>query len=206
MQRRVADRHALADEQFADLGEPQSVVQRPLDRRPVELTPTPAVATRTSAGRMQREKYVARLLVADRTGVDPHARRVGGGQIPTDGLGSNPSCAASRFFGRPSPRSRSTSLSSIIVTSRYIHASWPGSKPRAGDLYRAIRRGGKVLKISLRKGGKVLKNLSPEGGKVLKNSSGKGPYVLRTDSVDPKKILRQVTPVPSTTPSGLSRP
>src|SRR6516225_3850391 len=88
-----------------------------------------------------------------------------------------------RFFGSPSPRSRRTSLTSIIVTSRYIHASWSGTRPRAGDVYRTVRRkGGKVLKISPPTGGKVLKNLSPEGGKVLRKSSRKGPYLLRTDT------------------------
>src|ERR1700737_3364033 len=87
-------------------------------------------------------------------------------------FGSSPSWAAIRFFGRPAPRSRRTSRISIIVTSRYIHASWPRARPGTGDLYRAVRR----------KGGMVLKNLTPEGGKVLKKSSGKGPYVLRTDT------------------------
>jgi hypothetical protein len=81
-----------------------------------------------------------------------------------------------RFFGSPAPRKRRTSLISIIVTSRYIHASWLRCAARSrGPLSRGQAKGGKVLKILPRKGGKVLRNLTPEGGKVLKKWSGKGP-------------------------------
>src|SRR5918994_512445 len=86
-------------------------------------------------------------------------------------FGSSPSWAAIRFFGRPSPRSRRTSRTSIIVTSRYIHASW----------LRSAARSRRPLSRGQAKGGKGFEKLSPEGGKALKKSLGKGPYVLRTD-------------------------
>jgi hypothetical protein len=110
-------------------------------------------------------------------------------------LGSSPSWAAIRFFGRPSPRSRRTSRTSIMVTSRYIHASWLRSAARSRrPLSRGQAKGGKGCEKLAPQAGKVLKNLTPEGGKVLKKSSGKGPYVLRTDKiVDADGNLRSVS-------------
>src|SRR5712692_9221139 len=81
-------------------------------------------------------------------------------------FGSRPSCAASRFFGTPSPQSRRTSLSSTIVTSRYIHASWLGT---ATQNKRPIARSGE--------GGKGFEKPGPEGGKgfeKLQSRGGKG--------------------------------
>src|ERR687892_985035 len=79
-------------------------------------------------------------------------------------FGSSPSWAAMRFFGSPSPRSRRTSLISIIVTSRYIHASW--SRVVAQD-WRPISRG-------QAKGGKGFEKLAPEGGKGFEKPHSRG--------------------------------
>jgi hypothetical protein len=63
----------------------------------------PPIAARTSARWMQREQDRLQVRIAERAGVGPHAGRRRDREIATHGF----------------------SLSSIIVTSRYIHASWP---------------------------------------------------------------------------------
>ena len=110
------------------------------DRR---LSPArPGVAPRPTTGRMQREQDLADLFIADgRRDTDTSGLRCRGMRRTV--FGSSPSWAAIRLFGRPSPRNRRTSLTSIIVTSRYIHASWPRARPRTGrPLSRGQARGG----------------------------------------------------------------
>src|SRR4051794_34987303 len=69
-----------------------------------------------------------------------------------------------RFFGSPAPRKRRTSLISIIVTSRYIHASW----------LRSVARSRRPLSRGQAKGGKGFENLAPDGGKGFEKPRSRG--------------------------------
>ena len=174
VQRRIRDRDALPHEQLANLGRAEAITQPALDQRALLDTSRPPVAARSPTSRMQREERLTDGVIADRGG---HvAGRRGRLQIAADRLGASPSWAAMRFFGRPAPRKRRTSLTSIIVTSRYIHASWPRSVAREPET--SIARSGERregFENLAPQRGKRFENLTPEGGKVLKKSSGKGP-------------------------------
>lgn len=95
-------------------------------------------------------------------------------RYPRTVLGSSPSFAASRLRGSPARHRRSTSLTSTIVTSRYMPPPGRDVGPVEAVLARS-GAGGMVLKNPAPSGGKVLKNLRSEGGKVLKKSAERGP-------------------------------
>jgi hypothetical protein len=90
-------------------------------------------------------------------------------------FGSSPSCAASRFRGRPARHRRSTSLTSTIVTSRYIPPPGLGGGP-----------GRRQCVARSDEGGKVLKNPTPPGGNGFEKPQSRGgnsfEKVLRTGS------------------------
>ena len=136
----------------------------------------PPVAARPTTGGLERQEDLADVLVADRRR-HRHATGRRGRQIPAhrlrieaelggDSVLRQARAAEPKHFSDFDQRD-------LAIQPRLL--AW-GTRPRTGDLYRAVRRkGGKVLKNSRRKGGKLLKNLSPKGGMVLKKSSGKGP-------------------------------
>ena len=80
-----------------------------------------------------------------------------------------------------------TSLNSIIVTSRYIHASCLAAGSGSRRLPHS-QMGGKVLNKPDSEGGKVSKNLTLKGGKVSKKSSGRGRYVSKPDRLSRVKM------------------
>ncbi len=86
VQRGIADRHALPHEQFANLGEPQPFRQPVFNRRAMFDTTRPALATGTSAARLQRQQDVADLLVTERLQRSSQPRRFCRTQIPAHRL------------------------------------------------------------------------------------------------------------------------
>ena len=113
----IRDRDALPHQQLANLGETEAVAEPALDRRALLDTPRPAIAARPPAGDAARGALAGRphRSSSPSRGHRPSRRPPdSGGPV----FGSSPSWAAMRFFGRPAPRKRKTSLTSIIVTSR----------------------------------------------------------------------------------------
>jgi hypothetical protein len=123
---------------------------------------------------MERQEHVTHLLVTDRITVRVEAGRRRGLQISPHGLRVQPELGGHPFLRTPLPHSRSTSLSSIIVTSRNIDASWSGMLPSTGDVYRAVRRGGKGFEKPGPEGGKGFEKLQSRGGKGFEKVVRKG--------------------------------
>src|SRR5260370_40176650 len=75
-----------------------------------------------------------------------------------------------RFLGVPLSQSRSASVTSNIVTSRYIHASCSGpSGAETGSVYCAVRQGGKGFEKRQSRGGKGFEKLSRKGSLGFEN-------------------------------------
>ena len=89
-------------------------------------------------------------------------------------LGSSPSCAASRFRGRPARHRRSTSLTSTIVTSRYIPPPGLGTGPGQRRCVAWSAVGGMVLKNPAPAGGKGFEKPQVRGGKGFEKLARKG--------------------------------
>ena len=141
MQRGIRDRDTLSDEQLTNLGEAQAITEPALDGGALLETPRPPVAARATGHRVQRQEHLTDVLVADRGGdADAGGRR--GHQIPADGFRIEPELGSDPLLRQPLTAEPKDFPISIIVTSRYIHASWPPGAARDGDLYRAVRRKG----------------------------------------------------------------
>src|SRR5262249_55702370 len=74
-----------------------------------------------------------------------------------------------RFFGSPSRHRRRTSVISTIVTSRYIQGLLRRAEARAGDVYRAVRRGGKGFEKPSAQRGKGFEKLLTKGSIGFEN-------------------------------------
>lgn len=99
-------------------------------------------AARGSAGRLPREQHLAHLVIRDRPTLGTQVHRGRGAQIPAGRLGIERQLRGERFVGAPARQSRRISLTSTIVTSRYITP--PGlSVGLGGDVMRAVRRAGR---------------------------------------------------------------
>src|SRR5207249_8345590 len=85
-----------------------------------------------------------------------------------------PTCAATPFVGTPTRQRRRTSLTSGMVTSRYIHASWLRAQPRTETAIARSGEGGKVLKNSPPQGGKGFEKPQSNGGKGFEKVVRKG--------------------------------
>src|SRR6266480_1248894 len=171
VKRGVADRHALPRQEFANLGEPQSLHQPMLNGLPLLATASPVLAVRTPAARLQRQQYVADPLVAERLHLTSQPGRFCRSQIATNRLRIQAEQRGNPFL-------------------RHLLLPEPKDFPKFDHRDLAIHprlllgHGPRQQTFTARsdEGGKVLKNLTSKGGKVSKKSSGRGPYVSQTDS------------------------
>jgi len=172
----IGDSHALASEQFANLGEPDAPLQPPPDHVALLGTHGPAIPSRTAPDGMERQQHVAHLVVADRIPVHAQAGRCRRLQIPPHGLRIQSELGGHPFL-RETLAPESEHFLEFDHRDLAKHRVPPGlgRSPAQETSTVPSSEGGKVLKNSPHKGGKVLKNFSPEGGKVLQKSSGKGP-------------------------------
>jgi hypothetical protein len=129
MERGIRDVDALADEEFANLGEAQAVAEPALDDSALLDTPRPAVTAWAAAGGVQREQHLAHLLVAHRRR-HADARRLRGRQIPPDGFGIEPELGGDAFL-RQALASESQDLSDFDHRDLAIHPRLlvPGCSP-----------------------------------------------------------------------------
>jgi hypothetical protein len=158
--RRRMELHLCRTRSFRIFLKAQAVAEPALNGRVLLSATGPSVAPSPTTRRMERKQDLAHILVADRRG-PADASGNGGLEIPPHILGS-PSWAAIRFFGRPSPRSRRTSLTSIIVILRYIHALVPGHGLRPETSIARSGERGKGFEKVVRKGSLCFENHSPK--------------------------------------------
>lgn len=169
----VADVHALAPEELADLGQASARLEVRLNDGAIGGTLRPAVAMRPAGTRLDRTHGGGEQAVVE--GVGTHLAPQAGGPRGTDvaphGLDVEAQLNGDPLLG-DAPQPQPQDFLELEHADLAIgHAPLPA--PSGADLGHSARS---------REGGKLLKNPRARGPMLLKKSGRKGPYLLKTDT------------------------